>query len=170
MHPTTPCPPADNLLDQLRAEESLLGETLVSLTELTDALRRGDLATVNAARPRQESLATALADRARCRTAAATSLAEAVGLPATTNLTLAVLAAHLPDPTAKGLLASRDRLANLVAKISEYQRRNANLIRHLRSYFRGVMAVLAAADAPIRYGPSGANLAPRAGAMIQVRG
>ena len=169
MYPTTPCPPADSLLDQLRAEETLLGETLVCLTGLTDALRRGDLAAVHAARPRMESQAAALADRARCRTAAATSVAAAIGLPAA-NLTLAILAGHLPDPTAAGLLAARDRLANLVAKIAEYQRRNANLIRHLRSYFRGVMAVLAAADAPIRYGPSGANLALRAGAMIQVRG
>ncbi|MDB5307478.1 MAG: FlgN protein [Gemmataceae bacterium] len=169
MEATPPCPLTADLLDHLRDEESLLREALASLTDLFAALRRGDLNAVNATRPRQESLAAALSHRHPTRAAAAARLAEAVGLPPA-DLTLSILAAHLPSDAASGLLAARDRLADLAAQLKEYQRRNAILIRHLRSYFRGVMSALAGADAPVRYGPSGSSLTPKTGTMIQTRG
>jgi len=165
-----PCPPAADLLDHLRDEEFLLRETLASLTELNAGLRAGDLAAVAAARPRQEALAAALAGRNVTRAAVAARLADDLGLPPGTPLTLACLADHLPDEVGADLLAARTRFAALARGIADYQRRNAILVRHLRSYFRGVMAVLAAADAPTRYGPSGSCLAPAGRGAILARG
>jgi hypothetical protein len=169
MNSTNRSPLAATLLDHLRDEEGLLREALDSLTEVHAALRRGDLDAVTAARPRQEALAAALADRHASRSATADRLAEALGL-APAGITLSGLAARLPAADAADFLAARDRLAALADQLREYQRRNAILIHHLRSYFRGVMTALAGVDTPVRYGPTGSSSAPHAGAMIQARG
>lgn len=169
MLPTTAPQLVDELLDRLTEEEALLRDALASLADLHSALCRGELEAINAIRPRQEAVAAALTDRAGVRSAAAAALAAAVGL-APGGLTLSALAARLPGPTGAGLLAARDRLASVAAEVGNFQRRNANLITYLRSYFRCVLSVLAVGDAPVRYGPTGTCLSPTAGATIRTRG
>jgi hypothetical protein len=133
------------------------------------ALRRGDLAAVVATQPAQESLAAALRDAGTARLAAAGELAADLGLPPD-GLTLATLAARLPEPWAAELREVRNRLSAVVAEIAAVQGRNANLIAHLRSYFRDTLIALTAAGSPVRYGPSGVRLSPAAGRAIQARG
>lgn len=134
-----------------------------------EALRCGDLAAAEALRSRQEVLAVSLHAAGMDRTEAAEQLAGALGLTAN-RLTLSLLADHLPEPAASELRGLRERLRDAAGDLAALQRRNANLIGRLRSYFRDVLADLTAADAPVRYGPSGARLAPAGGAAIQANG
>ncbi len=161
-------PSAAELLDHLTEEECLLREMLDGLLRLNAALRSGAPAAIAAATEHTDLLAASAAERAEARRAAAERLARAAGLPPE-GVTLAALAAALPDD-ADALYAVRDRLSAQTAEVRAAERRNANLVRHLRSYFSGVLAVLTAADAPTRYGPTGANLAPALGGSLQARG
>ena len=152
----------------LRAEEELLAESRTVADVVYAALRGGDLAAVTAAVSRQQALADAMAEAGTARTAAAVALAHSVGLP-DNGLTLNLLAANVPAPFAADVLAARERLTALTAELGALQTRNANLLGHLRSFFRGVLSDLAPADAPARYGPSGGRLTPPGGAL-QTRG
>src|SRR5688572_15368585 len=107
MHP--PSPLADTLLRHLEREESLLRAALALVTTVSEALRRGDLAFDATA---QQQLATELRDAANDRSAAATALASEIGL-SSEPLTLANLAAKLPEHQATELLAARERLTTL---------------------------------------------------------
>jgi hypothetical protein len=147
---------ADTLLRHLEREESLLRTALAGATEVYAALRGGDLATALGATA-QQALATELRETAGARSAAATALAGELGL-SDEALTLSGLAARLPESHAAQLRAARDRLAALTTELSAVQSRNANLVSHLRSYFRGVLSELTAPDVPVRYGPSGSRL------------
>jgi hypothetical protein len=162
-------PLADSLLRHLRDEEALLRESLALLTGVSAALRAGDLGAVAAAQPAQESLAAALQAVHAARLAPVEALAAAVGLPGE-GLTLGVLAMRLPEPWADQARKARDRLIAVAAEIAAVQGRNANLIAHLRSFFRGALRALTAADAPVRYGRSGVCLVPAAGGAIQASG
>lgn len=159
---------ADTLLRQLGREESLLRTALAGLTDVYEALRRGDLAGAFSASA-QPVFASELREAADARADAAFALAREIGLSGE-GLTLSALAARLPDPAAAELLAARDRLTPLAAEIAAVQARNANLITHLRSYFRGVLSDVMAPGAPLRYGPSGSRLEPATGAAVQTRG
>lgn len=166
MHPHSPL--ADTLLRHLGREEALLRTALAGVTAVAEALRRGDLVAAFDASA-QQALATELRDAANERSAAAIALAREVGLSGE-SLTLAALAASLPEQHAAELLAARERLTTLTAEMAAIQARNANLITHLRSFFRGVLSELTAPDAPLRYGPSGSRLEPATGAAVQARG
>ncbi len=152
-HPTEP------LLRCLRAEEELLTESLAFASEVYAALRRADLATASAVAARQQSLAAAMADAAAARTASAGALARSLGLRED-GLTLSLIAAKLPAPFDADVLAARERLTALTAELGALQTRNANLLGHLRSFFRGVLSDLAPTDSPARYGPTGSRLNP----------
>ncbi len=143
----------------------------VSITaNLYESLRTGDLATVKLAQPKQVELAAALSAASNRREAAAARLARTLGLPAE-NLTLSRLAASLGSEQAAALREARDRLTAIATELGKFQQRNANLVHHLRSYFRNVLSALTnAADVPVRYGASGARLNPGFGAAIQARG
>ena len=156
-------------LRHLGSEEALLRDALAGATEVHAALRRGDLAGALAATARQAATGTALGDAAAVRTASATALARELGISADAP-TLAALAAKLPDPLAVVVRAARDRLAAVAADLTAVQARNANLVGHLRSFFRGVLSELTAPGAPLRYGPSGGRLEPATGAAVQARG
>jgi predicted component of type VI protein secretion system len=144
------------LLDHLRAEEALLGRALTVLTDLHAAVRGGDLSATEAARPPLDEITAATTERRAARDAAAAELAAAVGLPPE-HLTLSALADRLPGPAAGELRAARDRLARLADELAACQRRNANLICYLRSFFRGALA--GTADPPARYyGRTGAAI------------
>lgn len=132
------------------------------------ALRRGDLAAVEGLRAHQESLAASLHAAGAERAEGAARLAAELGLAA--DATLSALAECLPGPAASELRELRPRLAAAAAELGDLQRRNANLIGHLRSYFRDVLADLTAADAPVRYGPSGARLAAAGGTAVHASG
>lgn len=157
---------AESLVQHLQDEETLLRQAVASLSEVSDSLRKGDLATLAAARVGHESLAAALQQAAASRQASAEALAAAIGVPAD-RLTLKALANRLPDPWAAALGEARTRLTAAATELSALQRRNANLINCLRSYLR---AALSAADGPVRYGPSGAKLTTAAGRLIQASG
>ena len=156
-------------LQLLRVEEQLLRDAGTVLGGVHAALRRGDLAAVMAAGPEQEALAAALSSAESARATLLADLAFAAGV-SPDGLTLAVLAAALPEPWAGEVQAARDRLVAVAAEVNDFRLRNANLISHLRSYFRGVLSTLTAVDAPVRYGPSGMHLSPASGGVIQARG
>ena len=150
-----PEPPSAALLEHLRAEEALLGRALAVLTDLHAAVRGGDLSAIEAARPQLDAITAATTARRAERDAVAAEVAAAVGLPPE-HVTLSALADCLPEPAAGGLRAARDRLARLAAELTACQRRNANLISYLRSFFRGALS--GTADPPARYGRSGAAI------------
>lgn len=159
---------ADNLLQHLAREESLLRDALANVTALHGALRRGEMAEALRLSTEQAALGSALHDAAADRAAAASKLAGQAGIDSK-DLTLSALAAKLPESPAAALQAARDRLASVGAELSALHTQNANLIAHLRSFFRGVLSGLTPPDAPQRYGPSGSRLEP-AGGAIQTHG
>lgn len=165
MHPHSPL--AASLLEHLAHEEAALRTALAGVTGINESLCRGDLpAALDAAA--QEPIASQLREACDRRNAVANDLARAVGLH-NEPLTLAALAAKLDTAEAAELLAARDRLTALTTVIATIQTRNANLITHLRSFFRGVLSDLTTPDAPARYGPSGSRLGALAGAAVQTR-
>jgi hypothetical protein len=161
-----PAPPTPALLARLRDEEELLRAATAATAAAHAALRSGDMTALGGAHTEQESLAGRMQEAAAARQAAAEAVAAAVGVPAA-GLTLAAIAARLPDPTE--LLAARARLAAAAGELEAIQRRHANLALHLRSYFRGVLSELTAGAVAGRYGPSGSVLGP-AGGTLQTRG
>jgi hypothetical protein len=166
MHPHSTL--ADTLLRHLEREEALLRAALAGVTTVSEALRQGDLASAFDASAQQQ-LATELREAADGRSAAAAALGREVGLSGEAT-TLANLATKLSEQQAAELRAARERLTALTTEITAIQARNANLITHLRSFFRGVLSELTAPDAPLRYGPSGSRLEPATGAAVQARG
>lgn len=160
---------AASLLRHLRAEEALLREALGSLTRVHASLRQGDLAAVSAAQPAQEALVTALWEAHAARLVPAEALGAVLGIPSE-ELTLSALVAQIPGPWATQLDEIRTQLNAIAAEIATLQRRNANLIAHLRSFLRGALSALTGADAPVRYGPSGSRLSRGAGRAIQASG
>lgn len=134
---------------------------------LYSALRKGDMPAVQAAIPANDVLAGRLAAAAEQRQAAATRLAAAVGL-AGESFTLASLADRTPEPYRSGLRTTRAKLRDLTAQVDQFRAANANLIDRLRSYFRDILSPLTAADAPVRYGPSGAVVTAAATAASAV--
>lgn len=159
-------PPTPALLARLRDEEELVRAATAATAAAHAALCSGDPARIAAGHADQELLAARMTEAAAARTEAAEAVAVAVGL-SPSGLTLAALAARLPDPAE--LLAARDRLAAAAAELDAVRRRHATLALHLRSYFRGVLSALTAATTPSRYGPGGALLPP-AGTAVQTRG
>jgi hypothetical protein len=157
------------LLQHLDREEALLRSALANVTELHAALCRGDLSAAQAICAGQQPLAVNLRATAEERAAEAARLARELGLPGE-GVTLAALAAQLPEHLAAGLLGARARFTALAADLSAVQARNANLLAHLRSFFRGVLSGVTAPEAPPRYGPSGSRLEPVTGVAVQGRG
>lgn len=155
----TPSPLVETFLRHLGAEERLLAAVLEKANEVTETLRRGDLRAATAAGAEQHELAAALRAASGARLDAAGALARALNT-SHDPLTLAALAEHLPEPERGAVLAARERLAAVAADLNRIQTRNANLLGHLRSFFRGVLSDITADDAPARYGPSGSWLAP----------
>ncbi|QJW97996.1 hypothetical protein FTUN_5576 [Frigoriglobus tundricola] len=127
------------------------------MTGLNAALLRGDLASGRAICAGQPALADALHTAADARGAAAAALARELGLAAA-GVTLAALAERLAPDLQAEILAARTRLTALTSDLTAIQARNANLTAHLRSFFRGVLSELTAADAPPRYGPTGRRI------------
>lgn len=152
--PPSPRPLVQALLAHLQREESVLQSTRQTAMRLYTALRKGNLPEVESLRPEYEQAAAGLKAQAADRETAATALAGVLGLPATASLT--ELAGPLSPPLAEAVLAARDRLRGLTRQVEQFQSANANLISHLRSYFRGVLDGLADEPPPPRYGPTGA--------------
>ena len=152
--PQLPPARAETFLQHLGAEERLLGLAIEKANEVFAALRRGDLKGVNGLGAEQEQLANEL------RAASAARLGATAGLVSDLNIsaapvTLAVLADHLPEPEREAVRAARERLRALTSELTRIQTRNANLLGHLRSFFRDVFADVTADDGPLRYGPTG---------------
>jgi hypothetical protein len=150
-------------------EESLLRDALANVVEVNEALRRGDPAAALAGSERQESIAAAQREAAEARAASVAALARELRLGGE-NLTLSRIAASLPEAQAAEVRAARDRLAALARELAAVQTRNANLLEHLRSFYRGVLSGVTGFDAPRRYGPSGGPLEPAAGGAIRTQG
>jgi hypothetical protein len=122
--------------------------------EVHAALRQGDLAAALALSTQQQAQADAFRATAQARATAATALASELGLSGE-ELTLSAIAARLPETLAADVRAVQSRLRTVTTELTAIQTRNANLLAHLRSFFRGVLSDLTIPDAPQRYGPSG---------------
>jgi hypothetical protein len=165
-----PNPLLASFLQRLDVEERLLNQALALTADLYTTLRKGQLANIALTQPQLEEAATALRKAASDREIATARLARSFGLP-TEGLTLAKLATRLGESEASGILAQRERLTVLSAKLADCQQQNANLIHHLRSYFRSVLSsITKTTDIPIRYSASGACLGPWYGAAMYARG
>ena len=158
-----------NLIDRLAAEEKTLRAALQSLITLYDSLRRGKPTELEALRANQEILAGQLTDLSKARDEAARSLALALGL-GDQDIILASLIQHISDPDATLLKEARERLTALTAEMTLYRERNANLLSHLRSYFRNVLSAITAVDAPVRYGRSGGFVSQPTGSRFLAKG
>jgi hypothetical protein len=156
MH-SPPLKHAATFLQCLNLEESLLRDALANVAALRDALRRGQIAESLDLSAQQTTLGDALREAAAARGVAARELASEVGLTGE-ELTLSALAAQLPESLAAEVRTARARLAAVTAELSSIHTDNANLIGHLRSFFRGVLSGLVAPAAPQRYGPSGGRV------------
>lgn len=164
-----PSPPVETFLQRLGAEEQFLNLALEKALEIYAALRRGDLKGVAALGAEQEQLAAALRAASAQRLEAAAELAP--DLNSTSEpLTLSRLAETLPEPDGEAVRVARERLAALAEEFTRIQTRNANLLGHLRSFFRDVLADLTPDAEPLRYGPTGNWLAPAPGAPLPRRG
>lgn len=168
MHPQSHQQLTDTLLQHLAREESLLRDALAGAEGVYESLRRGDLAGALAASTKQPNLEAALAAAAAGRSTAARALAREIGLTGD-ELTLSRLAAKLPEPQASQVLATRTRLTAVAGELSAVQAQNANLIVHLRSYFRGILADFVPEN-PARYGASGSRLEPVTAVAVQAHG
>lgn len=160
---------ADTFLQHLGREESLLRDALTHVNSVYEALRRGDLVVAENCAAQIQPVVAELHETATIRATSATALAREVGLT-DEELTLSVLAANLPDSLASELRVARERLTAVTAELTAIHTRNANLIGHLRSYFRGVLSSLTAPNAPQRYGRSGDRLTPTLGGAIRTQG
>jgi hypothetical protein len=170
MHPHPPPHPSlAQFLRQLAREEALLRDALANVVEVNEALRRGDAAAALVASERPESIAAAQREAAEARAASAAALARELRLDGE-SLTLSRIAANLPEVQAAEVLTARDRLAAVARELAAVQTRNANLLEHLRSFYRGVLSGVTGLDAPRRYGPSGGPLDPSAGGAIRTQG
>jgi len=159
----------ETFLQHLGREESLLRDALAHVNSVYAALRQGDLAAAQNCAAELQPVVASLHEAAANRITSATALANEVGITGE-ELTLSTLAAHLPDSFASDLRAARERLTAVAAELTAIHTRNANLIGHLRSYFRGVLSSLAAPNAPQRYGRSGDRLAPTLVGAIRTQG
>jgi hypothetical protein len=159
-----------SFLQHLDTEEGLLQESHSLAASLYDTLRQGQLATIKELQPRLAQLAVSLRATASKRETDGRDLCLVLNIPPE-QFTLSKLAERIGEPHASRLLAARERLDQLTTQIADLQHRNANLIQHLRSYFRSVLSALTkTTDYPIRYGASGTCLNPGFGAAIQARG
>lgn len=121
---------------------------------MSAALRRGGLPEVTRLGAEQERLAADLRAASSERLDAAHELAAGLRAPAA-GLTLGTLADLLPPDDGAPVRAARARLSDLASRLTAIQTRNANLLAHLRSFFRDVLSHLAPDDAHARYGPTG---------------
>jgi FlgN protein len=156
------------LLAQLQAEEEVVRAGRQVVMRLYTTLRKGDLPAVEALWPEHEQLAADLKGRAAIRELAAVALAAALDLPPTATLT--ELAAPLSPPLAEAVLGARQRLRALTRQVEQFQSANANLISHLRCYFRGVLNGLAADPPSPRYGPTGTAVSGPVAAALTASG
>jgi hypothetical protein len=159
----------ETFLQHLSSEESLLLDALANVTAVHLALRQGDLPSAETFSTQQSDLGAALGEAAARRSTSARELAHELGL-ADKELTLSAIAAKLPEPQAAEVRAARERLVAVTNQLATIHTQNANLIGHLRSYFRSVLSGLAAPDAPQRYGRSGSRLESAAAGAIQTHG
>lgn len=159
MQTPPPSTPHEVLLQLLAAEEQLLRTSTTKAREVHAALRCADLVGVNLLGEQQERLAAELKAASQARLAAAQELSAHLNLSSIPQ-TLGALADAAPEPLATDLRQARDTFKRLAAEFDAIQTRNANLIGHLRSFFRGVLADVTGDDAPDRYGPTGGRLAP----------
>jgi len=156
----------------LRHEENLLLQARCALAEIHRALRASDLPAVFRAQHQHQILQQELAESAHTREEAAFALATFLNVPAK-GISISLLTTKLTPALSAPLISIRDRLQTLTGEILELQRRNANLLDSLRSYFRSVLSGLTDegdSTGTGRYGPSGVRLGSTAGSGLLARG
>ncbi|MDY3556838.1 flagellar export chaperone FlgN [Gemmata sp. JC717] len=166
---SAPSAPVEPFLHHLAAEEQFLAAAIEKGQELYAALRRGAVPEAHGLGAEQERIAAGLRAASAARLEATGALAASLEL-APERATLAALAERLPEPQAETIRAARERLAALAAELDRIQTRNANLLGHLRSFFRDVLADCGVDDTPTRYGPSGQWLPPASNQPLLRRG
>ncbi len=169
---TQTAPLTEQLLLSLRHEEHLLLQARCALAEIHRALRASDLPAVFRAQHQHQSLQQELTEIAHTREEAAFALATFLDLPAK-GISISLLSTKLSPANSAPLVSLRDRLQTLTGEILELQRRNANLLNSLRSYFRSVLSGLTDegdSNGTGRYGPSGVRLGNAVGSGLLAHG
>lgn len=131
-------------------EEKLLTIAIMQHHVLLETIRSGNLNQLHELNREMDSLATRVRAASEER-AAALALFEP-------GMTLEQLAAKLPEPWCSEFRSARARLADLVDQFQASQRRAANLVASVRSYFQGVLSGFTEAGGTPRYGRTGARL------------
>ncbi len=130
----------------------------MAANEVYAALRGGNSASIATAQVKLTNFAVSLQQVEDERAVSTTVIAHLLGL-SNDRPSLAELVQKLSGPESAQLNSIRNQLATATAEFQAAQHRNANLIHHLRCYFRDVLSALMAADRPDRYGPTGSRLA-----------
>ncbi|HEY1188501.1 MAG TPA: flagellar export chaperone FlgN [Gemmata sp.] len=159
----------ETFLQHLGVEEQLLTQARDKALEVYAALRGGDLKGVTALGAQQEELAAALRAASAARLGVTNDLASDLNI-SPDRLTLLQLTEALPEPEREAVRAARARLSACAAEFTRIQTRNANLLGHLRSFIRDVLADITPDSTPQRYGPTGGWLSPAPGAPLLRRG
>ena len=158
-----------SLVSHLYDEERLLLAVIQATESLQATLRHGDVASFREVQANQADSATQLATIAAARSTVMLPLAEHFKIPHN-RLTLRILAEKLSPPESDDLRILHGRLLVAATSLKRVQAQTANLLVHLRSYFRNVLSTLAVSEATERYGPTGSRLGTGSGMAIQACG
>ena len=160
---------AELCLAHLSREEAALQAARAGLTELTDALVKGDLARLQTAVRAAGPLADETHRTRDARGIVCATLAEALDL-SPESVTLSLVAIRLPAPYAGRVAAARDRLQVLAAEVERLSRRAASVVGYCRGFLQRVVADESdSGAATAHYGPGPRREVAR-GALLVARG
>jgi len=157
------------LVAHLWDEERLILVVIQATESLVDAMRHGDADTFREAQVIQAEFAVQLATASAACCKAMTPIAAQLSIPAG-QLTLRILAEKLSPADSYELRLVQTKLNTAAQALRRVQYQTANLLIHLRSYFRNVLSTLAVSETTERYGRSGSLLGTGSGSAIQACG
>lgn len=158
-----------SLVAHLWDEERLIQVVIEATDSLVDAMRNGDANTFREAQNIQAKLSVQLATASAECAQALSTIAARLGITEG-KLTLRELGEKLSPADSYELCLVQARLSIAAQTLKRVQSQAANLLMHLRSYFRNVFSTLAMSDTTERYGRSGSLLGAGAGSAIQACG
>ena len=146
---------ANQCLQHLDREESLLAQILETLGRVREALLRGDQRALSAAVQEQETTAQAAHEVSRSRAALRQQIADCSGC-SQAAVTISNLAEAVGGGLRSRLLEKRARLAHLTSQIEAIQRGNSALARESVALLNRLLGHFTGREAPVdRYGASG---------------
>ena len=159
---------AQQLLQHLEREETILHETALTLQHQHSALRAADLEQIQALRGHHENLVQRLEQLRRTRSELITAAGQLLEVhPA--RVTIRLLVSRLDRPLAELLDAARQRIQNLAEYVDSLNRQNARMAAQCLAYIRNCLNELYGSAPPARYGPSGRPVESLRGSLLQVQ-